>query len=45
MSLIHAKGKVSVSDLYQKYCNEHEKIKDFCCKKSLCNYGDIRYYV
>lgn len=45
MSLIHAKGKVSVGEFYQHYINEHEKTKEFCCKRGLCNFGDIRYYV
>ena len=45
MSFIHAKGKTSINELFQKYCVEHEKIREFCCRKNLCNFGDIKYYV
>lgn len=45
MSQVQAKGKITLAEAYQEYCEAHEQIKDYCCSRMICRYWDVAYYI
>lgn len=45
MSQIHAKNRIGSSKAYEDYCHIHKLLKGYCCKRSVCKFWDLAYYL